>query len=50
MICKICKITSKQIATGIPINTKYIGDINQANNLIIKNQRNTLKGKAERSG
>jgi len=38
MICKICKITSKQIATGTPTNIKYISDINQANNLIIKNQ------------
>ena len=49
MIFKNCKITSKQIATGTPINTKYISDINQAKNLIIKNQQNTLKGKAERS-
>ena len=48
MICKNCKITSKHIATGIPINTKYISDINQANNLIIgKNQRSKLEGKGE---
>jgi hypothetical protein len=33
---------------GIPINIKYITDINQASKRIIKNQQNTLTSKAER--
>jgi hypothetical protein len=40
---------NKPIAIGIPINIKYITDINQANKRIIKNQQNTLTSKAERS-